>query len=208
MHRLCDKLQRGKHELLVCRETPWHKGVVVVQAQRGTMWWGCGSGTAKVFPSRTPPRGGQELLACMCVHVYVCMDMLLSWSKYIQLCVYVYIVAGGWLCWYETYLFVWCVQYVVVCVCVVISYACLCMCVCVWMLATYAYAWCVCDACCNQLCMPMHGVCVCMLQLAMHAYAWCVCMHVIVSYACLCMLYGCVDVVVSNGGVVLRCGYV
>ena len=62
------RLTRGKHQLLVCRETPWRKEVVVVIGSKG-IWWGCGSGIAKVLPSCTPPRGGQELLVCMCVHV-------------------------------------------------------------------------------------------------------------------------------------------
>ena len=48
--------------LLVCRGTSWHKGVVVIVGLN-CCW------VPKMFLSHTPPRGGQELLACMCVHV-------------------------------------------------------------------------------------------------------------------------------------------
>ena len=48
--------------LLVCRGTSWHKGVVVIVGLN-CCW------VAKMFLSHTLPRGGQELLACMCVHV-------------------------------------------------------------------------------------------------------------------------------------------
>ena len=42
---------------------------ILVVVGSKSMWWGYGSGTAKVLPSHTPPRGGQELLACICVNV-------------------------------------------------------------------------------------------------------------------------------------------
>ena len=48
--------------LLVRRGTSWHKGVVVIVGSN-CCW------VAKVFLSHTPPRGGQELLACMYVRV-------------------------------------------------------------------------------------------------------------------------------------------
>ena len=48
--------------LLVRRGTSWHKGVVVI-VRLNCCW------VAKVFLSHTPPRGGQELLVCMCVRL-------------------------------------------------------------------------------------------------------------------------------------------
>ena len=48
--------------LLVRREISWHKGVVVIV--RSNCCW-----VAKMFLSHTPPWGGQELLACMCVRL-------------------------------------------------------------------------------------------------------------------------------------------
>ena len=49
-------------ELLVRRGTSWHKGVVVIIGSK-CCW------VANMFLSHTPPRGGQEQSACMCVRV-------------------------------------------------------------------------------------------------------------------------------------------
>ena len=48
--------------LLVCRETSWHKGVVVIIGSN-CCW------VAKMFLSHTPPWGHQEQSVSMCVRV-------------------------------------------------------------------------------------------------------------------------------------------
>ena len=50
--------------LLVCRGTSWHKGVVVIVGSNCCR-------VAKMFLSHTPPQGGQDVCACVCVCMHV-----------------------------------------------------------------------------------------------------------------------------------------